>query len=336
MKDPNATLVIPAVLSVQTDVGGRKIGSNVVNNIQTASQKTGVSFAYLMAQASRESGFSEQITTDSSSASGLFQFTKQTWLAMIKDHGAAHGLAQYSDAIVRTGHGEYVVTDAKMRQQILDLRRDSSTSAVMAGEYARDNRGILEKQLGRPVNSADLYVAHFLGAGGAAKFLKAHDTDPTQAADALVPKAAHANHSIFYDEAGAARSVGAVYDQLKHAIDKPMHQFAHYEAKIAANAKKTASSDGVWPFEQGNWPPPYQPNPATAHARFQAANLLVAEAIPVPEGSEGDLSQTISSAMPPKAQAPSPQGKTAETTSPSDIGGTKEGLLASLKRGLFG
>ena len=42
----------------------------------------------------------------------------------------------------------------------------------MASEYAADKRKVLEDRLGREVDATDLTLAHLLGAGGAAKFLK--------------------------------------------------------------------------------------------------------------------------------------------------------------------
>ena len=59
------------------------------------------------------------------------------------------------------------------------MRRDPQIASMMAAEYAKDNKAWLQKTLGRPVDSTDLYLAHFLGPGGAAKVLKAKAEDPT-------------------------------------------------------------------------------------------------------------------------------------------------------------
>src|SRR3546814_18241027 len=76
----------------------------------------------------------------------------------------------------------------------------------MAAEHAADNQQTLEAQLGRNVTSTDLYLAHFLGVGGAAKFLRAHDQNPGASAAAVLPSAASANRWVFYDRNGAPRS----------------------------------------------------------------------------------------------------------------------------------
>ena len=52
----------------------------------------------------------------------------------------------------------------------------------MAGELAGDNAAHLADVLGHAPEPVDLYLAHFLGADGARKFLTAWQTDPQQAA----------------------------------------------------------------------------------------------------------------------------------------------------------
>src|SRR3546814_20136567 len=59
----------------------------------------------------------------------------------------------------------------------------------------------------------DLYLAHFLGVGGAAKFLSTHDRAPQATAASLFPAAARANRSIFYDRQGHARSLAEIPDR---------------------------------------------------------------------------------------------------------------------------
>jgi hypothetical protein len=67
--------------------------------------------------------------------------------------------------------GQYYVSDPNLRQQILDLRNHPETASVMAAEHAADNKARLESSLGREAQPVDLYLAHFLGVGGATKFL---------------------------------------------------------------------------------------------------------------------------------------------------------------------
>jgi len=197
--------------------------SGVASHIRTASKATGVSFDYLMAQAGKESAFVADAKSRASSAAGLFQFTKGTWLQLVKLHGAAHGLGAQAEQIERNGRGEFVVKDPEQRQKILALRRDPALSSLIAGEYAKDNKHWLEKSLGRKVGATELYLAHFLGPAGAVKLLKAKAEDPQQPAADLVPQAAAKNRTMFYESDQSAQSVAALYDHVKQVMENPAH-----------------------------------------------------------------------------------------------------------------
>ncbi len=316
-------------------IAGRTIRPRVVSTIQSASESTGVSFSYLMAQAGKESSFESEAGSRASSAAGLFQFTKGTWLQQVKTHGAAHGLAQFAEHIHRTARGEYTVSDPKLRQQILDLRRDPQLASLMAGEYAKENKARLEQALGRPVNSTELYLAHFLGPGGAAKVLKAKAEDPNQPAAELLPQAAHKNRSVFYDHNKSPRSVAAVYDRIHHAIERPMRQYAQLEERTTEQAGQdsahhhhhhhlhgaskiaAAKADTPWPFETGQWPPTYVP--------AEVGPAPIAKAAEPDKVAYTDVSQSadqISAPMPPAAGGQ----RSPEMTSP----------LGTLLKDLFG
>lgn len=196
------------------------MGGRVQNAIASASASTGVSFHYLYHQAGIESGFNPSAKASTSSASGLYQFTDQTWLSVIKNHGAEHGLQWAANAITRGSNGHYYVADDTTRQEVLALRQSPETSAAMAGEYASDNKAYLEGKLGHEANSTDLYMAHFLGPAGASRFLKAKDTNPDASAAAIMPAAARANRWVFYDKSGNARSLSDVYQRFASRFDK--------------------------------------------------------------------------------------------------------------------
>ena len=194
-------------------------GGRVASAIASASRTTGVDFAYLMGQAQIESAMDPNARSRASSATGLFQFLDQSWLAVMNDHGAKHGLDWAADAIQRGPNGRYFVADPNMRQQILDLRKHPETASVMAAEFASDNRAFLEQQLGRPAEAVDLYMAHFLGAGGAAKFLAAADANPGGSAAALFPAAARSNRAVFFDNQGNAKSFAEIRANFARKLD---------------------------------------------------------------------------------------------------------------------
>ncbi len=83
--------------------------------ISRAAQKTGADFDYLLNTAARESGFDPRAKAPTSSASGLFQFIDQTWLGMVKQHGAKHGMAAEAAKIEVGANGRYRVTDPAAR-----------------------------------------------------------------------------------------------------------------------------------------------------------------------------------------------------------------------------
>ncbi|MBB4619321.1 lytic transglycosylase domain-containing protein [Sphingomonas abaci] len=181
--------------------------------IAYASNATGIDFDYLLGQAKVESGLNASARAGSSSASGLYQFIESSWLAVVKKHGAEHGLGWAADAIGRSG-GRYSVADGATRQAILALRNDPAAASLMAAEHASDNKAALEDSLGRAANGTDLYMAHFLGLGGANKFLSAMQADPQASAASLFPGAARANRGVFYDDGGRPRSLSAIYQRF--------------------------------------------------------------------------------------------------------------------------
>jgi hypothetical protein len=68
---------------------------------------------------------------------------------------------------------------------MMAMRDDPNVSAMMAAGLAGDNQVALTNALGRTPDASELYLAHFLGADGAKKFLAAMAVDPTQSAAAI-------------------------------------------------------------------------------------------------------------------------------------------------------
>lgn len=109
-----------------------------------------------------------------STATGDFQFIEGTWLDTLKSHRP--DLAK--------GHSD---------AELLALRSDSKLSREMAGYLADDNSSALRDQ-GITPSPSSLYLAHFLGAGTAAKVLKAPAGTPV--ADIVSADAIAANRSV--------------------------------------------------------------------------------------------------------------------------------------------
>ncbi|MAA99695.1 MAG: lytic transglycosylase [Stappia sp.] len=198
------------------------IASRIEQAFQSASTSTGASFEYLVKTAKRESNFDEDAKARTSSASGLFQFIESTWLETMKESGHKHGLGTYADQIERTSGGRYRVRDPQMRQEILAMRDNAEIASTMAGELTQKNAAYLSDKLGRQPSEGELYIAHFLGAGGASKLISLAESNPELAADKVFSRQARANKPIFYDR-GGARSVSEVYANLisKHGGTAP-------------------------------------------------------------------------------------------------------------------
>jgi len=188
--------------------------------IGQAAQRTGVDFSYLVAQAQSESGLNPNAKAANSSASGLYQFLDQSWLAIVKRHGAEHGMGWAAEAIQSRPGGGFRISDPSLKQAVMDLREQAGPASLMAASYAADNAAGLGQTLGRAANATDLYFAHFLGLDGAKRFLRAADGNPGATAAALFPREARANRGIFYGNDGSARSLGEVYALMGKKLDR--------------------------------------------------------------------------------------------------------------------
>jgi hypothetical protein len=261
------------------DPSNSAAGSTVAGAIGQASQATGTSFNYLLATAQVESGLNPQAGASTSSARGLFQFIEQTWLATMKQSGPALGYGRYADAITQTASGHYEVKNPALRSEILKLRNDPTANAVMAGAFTKANAAYLTQRLGRPPSEGELYIAHFLGAGGAARLIALAASNPNATATDFFPAAAHANSSIFYDRTtGAARSVADVrdvltarYDVARSRPDAPARpaQAASDPGAVAAAVPAVPDTAGITNAFAAAVPTPAGHNKEVFHSLFQ-------------------------------------------------------------------
>jgi hypothetical protein len=203
------------------DVGLRNINkyqqvasAQVVQAVQTASAKTGVDFNFLMEKAAAESGFKSDAKAKTSSARGLFQFIENTWLGMVKQHGDKYGLSAYADQIETDAKGRLCVKDCDIKDTILNLRNDPKISALMAGEFAAENKSALERATKLNVGDTELYLAHFMGAGTAARFLNSRQVNPDAAAAEIFPTAARSNKNVFFNKDGSSKSLDEIYQSF--------------------------------------------------------------------------------------------------------------------------
>src|ERR1700704_1741993 len=100
------------------------------------------------------------------------------------------------------------------RAAIMKLRDDPAAASSMAAVLTQSNSFKLTGKIGRRPTDGELYMAHFMGVGGAAKLISNAEDNPQASGARLFPNAAAANRSIFYDHSGRARSVSQVYSVL--------------------------------------------------------------------------------------------------------------------------
>jgi hypothetical protein len=225
--------------------------ASVTGAIQKAAKLTGTSFQYLLATAKVESNLNPDAAARTSSAGGLFQFIEQTWLQTLKEAGPALGYGHYAAAISQDESGRFSVTDPKMRAEIMNLRRDPAANATMAGAFTQSNAAYLKERLGRKPTDGELYIAHFMGANGAARLIGQASDNPDANAAELFPGAARANKSIFFDKSGKPRNFAEVASALSGKFDVAQAASAPASAPVAPRvetARVARSYDAASPL----------------------------------------------------------------------------------------
>lgn len=239
--------------------------ARVAGAIRDAARSTGASFEYLLTAARIESNLNPAAQAPTSSAKGLYQFIDQTWLATLKNAGAAHGYGQYADAITVTADGHYEVTDPTMRAAIMRLRSDPAASATMAGAFTQNNSVQLATTIGRMPTEGELYIAHFLGSDGAARLINTAAKQPRLNAAEMFPQAAAANPAIFLNRSGQPRSAGEVYATLTGRFEVARASAAPVlRGSTDAQASSPDTAGVTQAYVQANEIPPAIPVPVAA------------------------------------------------------------------------
>lgn len=192
----------------------------VKDSIFGASNATGVDAGTMTKFAQIESGFNPNAKAGTSSATGLYQFTKGTWNDMISKYGKKHGLDKSANP------------------------SDPNANALMAGEYINENKKALQAA-GIPATDGALYLTHFLGGVGGVKLLK---SNANSSAARLFPDAAKANPSVFYD-GNREKTVGEIIGWA----DKKMNiDVSKIYATASAKQPTTAPIDNSTSIGQRN------------------------------------------------------------------------------------
>ncbi len=232
--------------------GTRRISLDpaITSAVRKASQGSGSSFELMMASAQMESGLKPAAKSATSSAAGLFQFTEQTWLDTVRQHGAAHGMASEASAIVDQS-GRLTTADPATRRRILSLRNDPTVASALAGDHLRDLSNKLSASLGRAVSAGEVYLGHFLGAHGAKQMITA---PKSELAANVLPDAARANSALFYAPDGSPYTSGQFLQHVQKRLTQAFadignalrgDQAAKPSATVMANAGPALANPGA-------------------------------------------------------------------------------------------
>jgi Transglycosylase SLT domain len=243
----------------------------IAGAIKQAATTVGTSFEYMLATAKMESNFNPTASASTSSARGLYQFIEQTWLGTVKEAGAQLGYGKYADAITKTPSGSYSVDDPAARHAIMKLREDPAAASSMAAVLAQTNSFKLTGKIGRRPTEAELYMAHFMGVGGAARLISNAEDNPQASGARLFPNAAAANRPIFFDRTGRARSVSEVYSVLT----------SRYASAANSPATRTAMAAVGDPPTRGTFASAASAAPPIDNAAYLSTFLAVRAVTPV-------------------------------------------------------
>lgn len=197
--------------------------------IKQASIDTGYDFEQLLVTLQNESGFDTGARAATSSASGMAQFIDGTW----RDY-----IDRYGDELEKNMG---IDLDNMSDRDIMDLRYNAYAASFMSAKYNMNTEAAIGSD-----NMAHTYMGYVFGNGGARELLEA---GPHATAADILPEAASANRSLFYNSNGSARTVGEVEDYFENRIERSANYIASIHARYEAGenqiAQNTRDADNV-------------------------------------------------------------------------------------------
>lgn len=279
---PQSPATMPADPSVKVPDPKGGGYSGLKDTIEGAAKMVGVDPDSMTRMAAIESGFNASAQSKSSSAGGLFQFTDDTWKAMLDKYGRKYGY------------------DARTP------KTDAKASAIMAAHMLKDAAKYVGGKIKRPFGPTEAYMTHFLGMGGATQFLQAMEANPQAIAAQAMPKAANANKDIFYDGA-RPRTFAEVYAVLNNKVNTKLASFGVPNVAKSNDALAAAASTPSGSSSDGS-EPSGAPVAATA-PQSSAPTAAAAPSAPTAPAGQGPLSDALGFKPTQAVQPLAPKGQ---------------------------
>jgi len=216
-------------------IAGISMPDQIAAVARTPGATDGHDFAALLAQVAGESAFKPHAINHQTGAAGPFQFVKNTWLSLLKEHGEALGVKPALLAQIKTErNGRLTITDPHALKEVLNLRHDLGLSAKMAAKYLDENKTHLSHILHREPSEPEVQISFLLGPSGAAHLINAAKNAPDTPVDQIMPKAVASNRSLFHDHQGKMLTASQAVAHLAARYRADKAKFAAYVTPPAA------------------------------------------------------------------------------------------------------
>lgn len=212
--------------SAAMDLGSRSPNMPVMQAIKQASNMTGVDEETMVTFAKLESSLRPGVKASTSSATGLFQFTKGTWRWILEKFGKKYGLTPNADPT------------------------NPLHNSLMAGEYIKYNTRFVEKHrqagIEKPIA---LYLAHFLGSGGARRFINAFIRNPNQAVRSVVDAGQYRANQASMGGRTLAQFLESIRGRWKAAGGTSAEDYSSATARATQTGSVISEADSPVNFE---------------------------------------------------------------------------------------
>ena len=144
--------------------------------VRVSSNESNVRPSWIYAVGSAESNWKPD-KADTSSALGMMQHLDQDFLNSMGKFGRDLGFGRIVDQMRFDGK-HYHIDDSRLRQTVLNMRKNTEHSIRLGAALLADNIRMMEDHLGRDVTLTEAYITYFLGYGNARMALDNYFQNP--------------------------------------------------------------------------------------------------------------------------------------------------------------